>query len=129
MKKIVMIACCMMLGIISLISFIGCETIEGGKALTISPASVVFGGSNSVKTVTFTAGGTSTDTNGQTIVTGGAGELSVPFTWAVSHPSLGHITTTAGNQAVYVSSGGRGVNVITVEDQYGAQGVATVTQE
>ncbi len=129
MKKIVMIACCMMLGVVSLISFVGCETIDGGAGLAVSPSSVTLGDSNGVQSVTFTVAGTSTDTNGQTVITGGAGELSVPFTWSVSHPSLGHITTTAGNQAVYVSSGGSGVNVITVEDQYGAKGLATVTQE
>jgi hypothetical protein len=128
MKKVMITVCCMVLGVIAIVSFIGCETIDGGGALTVSPAAVTMGDSNGVKTVTFTVGGTTTDTNGNTVVVGGVGELSVPMTWAVTQPTLGHISTVAGNQAVYISSGGKGVNVVTVKDQYGAQGVATVTQ-
>ena len=128
MKKIIMASCVVILAIVAVGSFVGCETVEGGAALLVTPAAVTFTGSNSAETVTFTVGGLATDTNG-TVGLVGAGELSVPLTWTVSHPSLGNITTTAGNQAVYVSSGGEGVNVVTVEDQYGAQGLATVTQE
>ncbi len=128
MKKIMMAVFGIILGVVAIGSFIGCETIEGGEALSVSPSVVTLGESNGVRSVTFTVGGTSTDTNGLTTIIGGVGELSVPLTWSVSQPTLGHITTTAGNQAVYISSGGKGVNVISVEDQYGAQGLATVTQ-
>lgn len=127
MKKLIMAVCCIILGVIAVGSFIGCETIEGGGGLNVSPAAVTLEASNSVRSVAFTVGGTSTDTNGLVNLIG-VGELSVPLTWSVSQPSLGHITSVAGLHAVYIGSGGKGVNVVTVEDQYGAQGVATVTQ-
>ncbi len=125
MKKILASMGFVVLALFVIIGMIGCETTDGTSGLSISPSEAVL--TNGARSVTFVVGSISTDTNGDTVVTG-ARELSVPLVWSVSKPSLGHITAIAGNKAVYEKTGGHGVNVITVRDQYDAEGIATVTQ-
>ncbi len=56
-------------------------------------------------------------------------ELALPIEWSVSDSNLGSITAGSGNSAAYVSSGRVGVNTVIARDQYGAEGLASVTQE
>jgi len=109
----------------------GCETSdEWDTSLTVSPSAVT--SQTYPETVTFTVSGLSTPptTNATSeLMNAELGTLSMPLTWAVSNPLLGGITTSSGNQAVYTRTRRTGINTITVQDQYGAQGIATVTQE
>lgn len=111
---------------------IGCETTdEWDTSLTVTPSSrtlqtypssvtfVVSGGTGSVG-----ATGTTSEVTSATL-----GALSLPLTWSVSNPTLGGIVTSGGNQAIYTRARRDGINIITVRDQYGAEGYATVNQE
>jgi len=96
--------------------FLGCESADGVDGLTIDPSSVSLtpaGGSNSV---VFTATPNSTN------------QLTYPLEWSVSDGSLGSISATTANSAVYKSTGKNGSNVVKAKDQYGNEGVATVDQ-
>jgi hypothetical protein len=50
--------------------------------------------------------------------------LVLPLIWTVSNPGLGTFTTSSGFDAVYVSTGAAGSNIITVYDQMGASATA-----
>jgi len=94
---------------------VGCED-TGTVALTVTPDYVNISSTSSNTMQTFT-------------VTDGLRDLSLPLTWQVSDPSLGSIAGAGGNSASYVrTSNTHGDNAITVRDQYGAEGVATVHQ-
>lgn len=103
---------CVMLSVFLLC---GCEDSDGTSGLTVSPSAVTLSGSSN--TVTFTVSSNSLR------------ELSYPLEWSVQNASLGRILASAGNSAVYYSSGAGGVNIVMVQDQYEAEGLATVTQE
>ena len=108
----------------------GCEEGTGTSGLTISPqtASISFGVTN---TLTTTTNGVSAVAGRSVVftVTEGLQELSLPLKWTVSNPALGTVTASGGSSAVYSAITGRhGVNSITVQDQYGAVGVAQVDQ-
>ena len=100
----------------SVVSFlVGCEK-TGTVALTVTPAYVDISTSSSNRMQTFT-------------VTGGLRDLSLPLVWEVSNDRLGSIAGAGGNSASYVRTPAvHGDNSIIVRDQYGAEGVATVTQ-
>ncbi|OGV66896.1 MAG: hypothetical protein A2283_23085 [Lentisphaerae bacterium RIFOXYA12_FULL_48_11] len=94
----------------------GCESADGVDGLTLDPSSVSLtpgGGSNSV---VFTAALNTTN------------ELAYPLEWSVSDGSLGSISASTANSAVYRSTGKNGSNVVKAKDQYGNEGVATVNQ-
>ncbi len=55
-------------------------------------------------------------------------EIFLPLVWSVSDTGLGWIVNAAGSSAVYVAGTGEGVNTVTVRDQSGAEGIASVTQ-
>jgi len=55
-------------------------------------------------------------------------EIYYPLTWTLSDPTLGTITNTAANTAVYVAGTGEGVNTVIVRDRSGAEGIAVITQ-
>jgi hypothetical protein len=94
---------------------VGCDD-KGTVALTVEPAFVDLSSSSSNVIQTFT-------------VTEGLRDLSLPLAWEVSNPELGTIAGAGGDSASYVrTSGAHGDNSITVRDQYGAEGVATVRQ-
>lgn len=110
MKKVIWYFSSVALVLIIAISAVvpaGCET-GSGAALTVSTSD----------NVTFTV-----DTNSVT-----KGDLALPLEWRVSNPALGTITSSSGYSAVYSRTSQSGVNVIIVEDQYGAEGMATVNQ-
>lgn len=93
--------------------FTGCEKEENAVVITIYPNPIEMTVSND--TVLLTA-------------TGGIRALSLPMTWSVSNPLLGTIDPAYhGDFAVYVGRDSNGVNLVTVRDQYGAEGHATVT--
>ena len=77
MKKGIMAICCVTLSLVAIIGFIGCETTDGGDGLTVEPSKKEL--TENEKSVTFTVGGSSTDTNGNTITSGGIRDLSAPF--------------------------------------------------
>jgi len=90
----------------------GCEPAIGAKALTVEPAEAnLLGGTNNTVTLT---------------VTEGLRALSLPLKWWVTNPHLGEIAHSAGNRATYARTHEHGVNSIIVQDQYGAQGLASV---
>lgn len=95
--------------------FSGCEPAEGLDGLTINPSSATLTPSTS-NTVIFTVAQVITN------------ELAYPIEWSVSDGSLGSITASTANSAVYKSTGKNGNNTIKAKDQYGNEGVATVTQ-
>lgn len=51
-----------------------------------------------------------------------------PLEWTVSDSSLGTVREAAGDSAVYVANDSEGVNTVTVRDQAGAEGIASITQ-
>jgi hypothetical protein len=103
---------------------VGCETGDSTVALTVTPSQVTLTSTNS--TVWFTVGNTTTGTN--TVTTSDLRDLSLPIEWRVSNPGLGVIVATDGRSAIYTRTPAGGVNIVTAKDQYGAEGLATVTQ-
>ena len=55
-------------------------------------------------------------------------QILLPLEWRVGNGALGRIASSAGYSAIYESYGGKGQNYVTVEDQFGRQGVAVVEQ-
>ena len=94
----------------------GCESAGNTGGISISPSSVVLGGSSNVTRVaSFTA--TVSDA------------LALPLSWRVSTPDLGTIISASGSNATYKANPGMtGDNVVTVRDQYGNEGSAVVSQ-
>jgi hypothetical protein len=118
-----------------LIAYVGCEaTDDAGGSLSINPSSVTLLNASDRQIFTVGGSGISTGTNTTTTTTGtgtaagGLQTLSLPLAWVVSNSRLGYILSSSGQQAVYVRTSATGVNTVTVRDQYGAQGYATVTQ-
>jgi hypothetical protein len=115
---------------ISVAYLAGCETTDDyDTSLTVTPASVT--SQTYPESVTFTVGGSSGTTTNTTseVMNATLGTLSLPVTWSVSDSRLGSIASSSGNQAVYLRTRSTGINIITVIDQYGAQGMATVNQQ
>lgn len=103
--------------------FWGCETGGDSVALTVSPSEATIAGTSNV-VVTFTVGGSTNAT-----ADSGLRTLSLPLEWRVSNPGLGYISGASGTSATYIRYNVNGVNTIHVEDQYGAEGSATVSQQ
>jgi len=59
----------------------------------------------------------------------GLSELALPLEWSVSDPSLGSIREASGDRAVYARTGKKGMQIVRVKDQYGAEGFAVVNQK
>ena len=91
--------------------FMGCDQGGGHDELTISPEEQEL--SYNSETVRFT-------------VVDGLRELSLPLEWTVSNPGLGKIVAHEGTNAIYRRYAA-GVNIVTVMDQYRAEGIAAVT--
>jgi hypothetical protein len=99
---------------VCLVLSVGCETGTGLHALVVEPQEAnLLGGTNN--TVTF-------------MVVEGLRGLSLPLKWDVSNTDLGSIVHQGGYGATYEAAGIHGVNSVFVEDQYGAQGLASVRQ-
>lgn len=94
---------------------VGCERLKDqGDTISINPPSVTL--SLDQPTVTFTAVASSNSL------------FSVPLEWSVSDPSLGIITASAGNAAVYTRSAKDGNNLIIVKNPGNEEGIASVQQ-
>lgn len=102
--------------------FCGCETGSGTDFLNVSPSSV--NTSNKSEVITFTVAASTNDATESGLKT-----LSLPLTWSVSNPLLGYISESSGYSASYVRNRANGINTISVKDQYGAEGHATVDQQ
>ncbi len=127
MKKIAFlsVAATWVTAIVAGLFIAGCETGGDTVGLTIDPSFVDLAANAN------TNGVVTTNSNVQTftVETNGLRLLSLPLTWSVSDPSLGNIAASGGYSASYVINGtNSGDNSITVKDQYGAEGVATVVQ-
>jgi hypothetical protein len=103
----------------------GCETGGDTVALTVVPNFVDLS-----STVSTNSTVTNAITQTFTVDTNGLRKLSLPLEWSVSDTNLGIIGASGGYSASYVrtSVSNHGDNAITVQDQYGAKGVATVRQ-
>lgn len=114
MKQIVSLVSILALaGVLSLVGLTGCEKEPNAVVITIVPNPVAVTVSNSAVMLT---------------ATGGLRALSLPLSWSVSNPIVGNIDPAyRGEVAVYVSTDSNGVNLVTVIDQYGAEGHATIT--
>lgn len=95
----------------------GCEKTTTGIVIVLSPPDADIDVSSAV---TFTASVPEGDLKTRT--------LYYPLEWSLSKPGLGTIQQSAGNTAVYVAGKTEGVNTVTVRDQMGAEGVASVSQ-
>lgn len=93
----------------------GCESANGLAGVQLSPSSATI--SPTSNSVTFVATLNVTNTT-----------LALPLTWSLANGSLGRIVGSSGLNAVYVGNGQAGNNVITVKDQYGNEGAASITQ-
>jgi hypothetical protein len=115
----------------SVVYLAGCETTdEWDTSLTVSPSSVT--SQTYPESVTLTVGGATIPTGTNTtaeVMNATLGTLSLPLTWSVSRPTLGTIASASGNQAIYLRTRATGINIITVRDQTGAEGMATVNQQ
>jgi len=111
---------CVMCAVLGLFS--GCETGGGTTGLSVTPSSV--NTTNKSEAITFTVG---TDTN--TTAESGLRDLSLPLEWSLSNPALGYISAEGGYSCVYVRHRANGIQTITVVDQYGSRGQATVDQQ
>ena len=95
----------------------GCErtATDRGLAVTPSDARVVWR-----EAITFTA----------TLPEGADQdrEILYPLEWSVSDPTMGTLRSAAGDSVVYVAARRSGANSVSVRDQGGAEGVASITQ-
>ncbi|MDA0578653.1 MAG: hypothetical protein O3B24_11205 [Verrucomicrobia bacterium] len=94
----------------------GCEEGKGTHALDVSPSFADLTSGFTNFTQTFTVSEESLR------------DLSLPLVWRVSNPALGNITISGGRTAAYTRSNAHGDNGIFVEDQFGAEGAATIRQ-
>jgi len=104
------------------IVMVGCEDASN-HSITVTPAAssldVTEGSQNAVVL---------TASNGPSNTVARTNELLYPLEWSVTEPSLGNISSSGGNSAVYTRTGARGSNTIIVRDQGDGEGVAVVTQ-
>jgi hypothetical protein len=117
MRKLILAAA---VGVLCVAAFwvAGCDD-GAGYGLTVTPADVDLAVGETSQG--FAVGTSTNDASGLRA-------LSLPLEWSVSNPSLGYIVAGSGASAVYVRTATIGINVITVQDQYGAEGIATVRQ-
>lgn len=110
-----------LVAVVAAMTLTGCEQGDGTTALTVDPVEVNL----------TTATGTNRTSITFTVIEG-LRDLSLPLEWKVSNPYLGNIAWASGTTATYapasLTGSNLGVNVITVKDQYGAQGQASVIQ-
>jgi hypothetical protein len=107
--------CALSLACFTLLVVCGCETGDDTVGLTISPSETSLSLTNNSVVLSVSSNQ--------------LGALSLPLSWSVSDPSLGNIAGFAGNSAVYTRSTVDGSNIIKVQDQTGARGIAVVNQD
>jgi hypothetical protein len=104
--------CVVTLGIV----MTGCEDAGGVNGIQVTPAAATLNATSGVSnTVVLTASV--------------SGPLALPLTWSVSNPALGQIASSSGSNAVYIATRARGDNIVHVQDQYDAEGFATIQQQ
>ena len=96
----------------------GCEKTTTSKTLEVTPAASEIGPRVAV-VLTAAIPAAESETR----------QLYYPLEWTVSDGSLGSLRDAAGNSAVYVANDVEGVNTVTVRDQAGAEGIASVLQD
>ena len=92
-----------------------------------SPNSAGDPGTDANSNVTISPSAARLDTSGKATLTVNGGEA--PFSWSVSNPSLGSVTSPSPNSrtATYRRSGlGSGVNTVTVRDNLADTGTASI---
>ncbi len=100
----------------SMIMWVGCEESSTEVTINITPPGATV---SNWSVVTFVASLPNASTNDSR-------KLFYPLEWQLSNPGLGRFLETAGDSAVYEAIAGPGVNTITVRDQAGSEGVASV---
>jgi hypothetical protein len=115
-NKWTMVGLAVVLSVMAIGVWTGCESAGGTGGVSVSPANPVLGGASSNSTaVVFTASVSD--------------QLALPLAWSVSNPALGTIISASGSNATYKANVGvTGDNIVTVKDQYDNQGSAVVTQ-
>lgn len=106
---------CLLCAIIMAAFVSGCDEADDIRVLTLTPENVILSGTSN--TVVFTVDEASLR------------DLSLPLKWSVSDPANGAIVGAGGNRATYSRTEQDGVNVITVRDQFDAEGTAIVDQQ
>lgn len=126
----------------------GCESAKNSEGLIIDPVSADMAGDGSTRWFTVigkndaanitssndgsstTSTGTSTNDTSTTTITSNMAlnDLSYPLEWSVSNPAMGTIIRSSGDTALYRMNAVSGHQVITVRDQYGNEGYASVYQ-
>lgn len=101
----------------------GCEDARTDRVIIVDPDSVALSGHESV---VLTAGRPDDATVAERERTDA---LLLPLQWRVINPDLGVILSSTGHQAVYVSHGRSGQNVVTVTDQAGREGLVSINQD
>lgn len=113
MKKMLVLVLMVVAGIVASAIMSGCDSAEGTEGISLSPSSATL--SSGTNAVVFSAQAKSA--------------LALPLEWSVSNGSLGYITRGSGSNAVYTAySGKTGNQVVSVKDQYGNEGFASVIQ-
>jgi len=91
-----------------------CEDAKGTTSLGVTPVYTILEGVTNAVVLTVS----SNDLR----------ELSLPLEWWEENPYLGRVTQSGGVSALYSATGSKGINVVWVRDQYGAEGSATIEQ-
>ncbi len=108
----------MMAGLLATLALVlGCEKTTTSKTLNVTPAAWEMEPRDAVVL-----------TASVPITTNETYRIYYPLEWTVGNGALGSLQDTAGDTAVYVANDNEGVNTVTVRDQAGFEGVASITQ-
>ena len=100
---------------VSVLLLVGCEDGDGTTSLTVTPSDVnLVGSSNSVTLV---------------VDEDSLQELSLPLEWSVTNPEMGDAVGSGGLSAVYSARDTKGVNIVTVRDQFDSEGLVHISQD
>lgn len=103
--------------------WLGCEGTSTHAAITVTPSEVEYTGSMAVA-VMFIA--EKTPLPGEELSSNRWDRLYLPLEWSVKDSSLGGIIAASGYSAEYAGTGRTGLQVVTVRDQAGNEGIAVV---
>lgn len=97
---------------------VGCEDASDNSLVVTPPSVTIYTTNTASQAQVFVASLANTNS-----------ALYFPLVWSVSNTNLGVIAGQEGASAVYTSTNHLGVNIITVRDGGGREGIASVTQE
>jgi hypothetical protein len=104
--------------------WLGCEETSTHTAIIVTPSEVEYTGSLAVA-VFFTA--EKAPLPGQTdLSTNRWDRLYLPLEWSVRDSSLGGFIAVSGYNAEYAGTGEPGLQIVSVRDQAGNEGMATI---